>query len=67
MDVEYKLEVCLTPHEHDNKEAPYFWCLFKYGNDWANEGFGWAKTPEEAFKDGMDYATKYMTSRESSV
>jgi hypothetical protein len=46
---ERKIEVFLTPHYHDNKENPYFWCILEWNNSWANVGWGWAETPLEAF------------------
>jgi len=30
--VDYKIEVGVTPHFHDNKMQPYYWTLFAYGD-----------------------------------
>lgn len=47
---EYKLEINLTPHYHDNEDNPYFWVILQYTtNGWVNTGqCGWSKTPTEA-------------------
>lgn len=48
---EYKLEIILAPHSHDNQAKPIFWAILQYSQDtWANTGLcGWEKTPLEAF------------------
>lgn len=48
---EYKLEIILTPHSHDNQAKPIFGAILQYSQDtWANTGLcGWEKTPLEAF------------------
>lgn len=54
---EYIIEVILTPHYHDNKSEPYFWALLiddECGNKY-NCGSGWAVSPEEAYKQALDY------------
>ena len=49
--MEYKIEIIMTPHYHDGQLAPYFWCVMCNGGQfWSNGGFGWAKSPEEAWK-----------------
>lgn len=56
--MEFKIEVIVTPHRHDCPEKPYFWAV--YGNN-ANHGFGWAKSPDEAWKEAHDfYKSHYM-------
>lgn len=50
---EYKLEVILDPHEHDNPVNPYYWCLFCWNGNWYNAASGWEKTPEDAFHAGQ--------------
>ena len=62
MRKEYKIEVLLTPHEHDNKYQPYFWCLFcsyEDSTDWCNEGAGWAKTYKEAWEEAISFYERY--------
>lgn len=51
MEEEYKIEVLVTPHYHDNLKNPYFWCVLRWYNEgWCNtSGSGWAASPEEAF------------------
>ena len=59
---ERKIEVSVTPHPWDNKENPYFWCILDWDNKnktWFNNGFGWSKSIELAFKDATDYLEKY--------
>lgn len=49
--MEYKIEIAMTPHEHDSLNAPYFWSVIcSDGKFWVNGGFGWATSPEEAWK-----------------
>lgn len=51
MDNEYKLEVIMTPHLHDNAKEPHFWCIYHYsGTGWHNVVCGWAATPDKAFE-----------------
>jgi hypothetical protein len=61
---EYKIEITMEPHTWDNRLEPYFWCIFGYyeysdsagyTNGWCNEGCGWSKTPEKAWKDALKY------------
>lgn len=57
---EYKLEVILTPHLHDNLENPYFWCVLEnLGNGWHNVRSGWSCTLEDAFQAGRDAYDAY--------
>lgn len=59
-DEEYKIEVIMNPHTWDNPKKPYFWCLFKWNtDDWCNEGCGWAKSQEEAFKEAYDFYKRF--------
>jgi hypothetical protein len=51
MSNEYAIQIGLSPHEHDNPIAPYYWCLLKFNTDWCNECCGWSKKPEQAFED----------------
>ena len=45
MEEEYKIEVLVTPHYHDNLKNPYFWCVLRWYNEgWCNT---WAASPEE--------------------
>ena len=54
--MEYKIEITLTPHYHDNPMFPYFWCLLgRNDDDWCNCGHGWAKTPREAWRRACEY------------
>lgn len=56
---EYKIEVTMNPHEWDNKEDPYFWCILGWHSDaWCNEGCGWSITPEQAWKDANEYFSR---------
>lgn len=58
MDYEWKIDVGLTPHYHDNPKQPYYWCIFKYTNEWCNNGFGWANSSGEAFAQALSYYNK---------
>ena len=59
--MEYRIEVIMTPHTHDNPKAPYFWMIKSYcGKDWYNHTCGWATTPEEAWKEAYTFYTKYL-------
>ena len=49
--MECKIEVIMTPHEHDSLNAPYFWSVSCDSNQlWTIGGFGWATSPDEAWK-----------------
>ena len=50
--MDYKIEVDMCPHEWDNKNKPYFWMIT---NGVCNNGFGWSETPEQAWKDALNY------------
>lgn len=51
--MEYKIEVMLTP---DGSHMPYFWCILRYENEkWYNNGHGWTRTPEDAWKEAYEY------------
>lgn len=51
-DKEYIIEVIMLPHDWDNEEEPYFWCI-KCWNEkdkvWYSYSNGWAKSPSEAW------------------
>lgn len=51
MSEEFKIELLMNPHYHDNVKQPYFWAILQYVNKcWINTGhYGWAETPFEAF------------------
>ena len=52
MDNELDIKVGMTPHTQDNHNKPYSWVLLRwYKTAWCNVGFGWAKTPKEAWED----------------
>lgn len=60
MDKEYQIVIGMNPHEWDNKEKPYSWCILKWckatnGDGWCNYGHGWAKTSQEAWEQGKAY------------
>lgn len=62
--MEYKIEVSMTPHFHDNPKKPYFWMISSYcGNGWCNHTFGWATTPEEAWQEAKTFYNKYLNTR----
>lgn len=46
MKTEYCMKILLSPHPHDNKENPYFWCLLKFDNEWHQIACGWEATPD---------------------
>lgn len=52
MDAEHVINVGMTPHPWDNKEKPYYWVVMRNG---CNEGFGWSKTAEQAWKDARNH------------
>lgn len=58
---DYKIEIGITPHYHDNKHKPYYWIILGFYNDWCNEGFGWAETPEKAWKEAEEYFKSYKS------
>lgn len=54
--MEYEIRVTMTPHEHDSLNTPYFWCVMRdNGQGWCNGGFGWATSPEKAWKQANEY------------
>jgi hypothetical protein len=57
MDKEYKIEVGMTPHTHDDKYKPYYWVLLACSKDgaWCNEGFGWADSPPNAWLEAYEF------------
>lgn len=55
MDSEYMIKVYLSPDKETYPDTPYGWCLLVLHDDWCNEGSGWAKTPELAFKEAYEY------------
>ena len=60
--MEYKIEVIMTPHKHDVLDAPYYWCILKNtGKGWCNSGFGWAVTPEEAWREANEQYTRFYS------
>lgn len=61
---EYQIEVIMTPHYHDNPNAPYFWRIASINTEnpdsqWCTSTAGWAKTPEEAFAEAKRFYDKY--------
>lgn len=60
MEKEYEIKISMTPHLWDNKDNPYFWIITK--ND-CNEGFGWSKTPQQAWNDAHEYCKKAIFKR----
>jgi len=55
MERDYVIKVYLSPDRDAYPGTPYCWCLLVLHNDWCNEGSGWAKTPELAFKEGYAF------------
>lgn len=50
--MEYRVEIIMTPHLHDNPTHPYFWRVIKCcENNWCTEYCGWGKTQDEAFQE----------------
>lgn len=60
MDKECVIQVGMTPHPWDNEDKPYFWVVLADG---CNEGFGWSKTPEQAWKDANEHRKKLLRKR----
>jgi len=60
---DYKIEIGLTPHFHNNKNFPYYWTIFCFYDTWCNEGTGWAKTPTEAWNAAMKYYKDFKESQ----
>ena len=56
MDREYVIHIGMTPHPWDNKDNPYYWVIMCDG---CNTGFGWSKTPTQAWQDANQYYKKY--------
>ena len=58
------IHVSMTPQYHwFNRGTPYYWVIMEDG---CNEGFGWSKTPEQAWKDALKYyRNKYEYDEES--
>ncbi len=52
----FNIEVNLTPNHEYYPYKPYFWIIYEDG---ANCGAGWAKTPEDAWKEAYSYYLKY--------
>jgi hypothetical protein len=65
--MEYKIEVIMTPHIHDNPQKPYFWCIMSctQSGSWCNHTFGWAATPEEAWQEAKTFYNKYLNERKN--
>ena len=61
MNEEYKIEIGITPHYHDNKFKPFYWTLLAYRNGWSNDGCGWATTQEEAWKEAYRFYKTHIT------
>ena len=62
--LEYSIEVIMNPHHWDNKNEPYFWCIFaNRGEGKTNEGCGWAKTPDLAWNQANEYYNNYVIKR----
>lgn len=57
--MDYKIEVDMCPHEWDNENRPYFWMIT---NGVCNNGFGWSETPEQAWKDALNYYINHVKS-----
>jgi len=50
--MKYAIRVYMTPHKTDSPKKPYFWSILKSKDTykWCGVDYGWAKTPEEAWK-----------------
>lgn len=54
--VSYFIEVYVTPEKAKDKASPFFWCIIKCDNgNFSNEGSGWAKDPNTAYRIAYDY------------
>jgi len=49
-----KLDIQLIPNHDETDDEPYFWAILNYDRNWYNAACGWSKTPEQAYKDGME-------------
>ena len=54
------IEVFMTPFTHDSPNKPYFWMIKGPSISPTNKGHGWGATPEEAWKEALDYYNKYF-------
>ena len=57
MEKECAIKIGMNPHPWDNEDKPYYWVILV--ND-CNEGFGWSKNPEQAWKDANEYYKKVL-------
>ena len=57
--MDYKIEIDMCPHEWANENRPYFWMIT---NGVCNNGFGWSETPEQAWKDALNYYINHVKS-----
>jgi len=68
MDNELHIEVSMTPHPWDNPSKPFSWVLLRwYKTAWCNVGFGWAKTPKEAWEDANRHYEWYVEEHKAEL
>ena len=56
-DKECAIQIAMNPHTWDSKDKPYYWVILVSN---CNEGFGWSKTPDQAWKDANEYYKKVL-------
>ena len=61
----YKITVSTDEDKTYYPDKPYFWCILGYyehdknNGSWCNEGCGWSESPDQAFKDAMEYHKRF--------
>jgi len=50
MNSEYSMKISLSPHLHDNKEKPYYWCVLKFDSEWHQIACGWEASPDACYR-----------------
>lgn len=56
----YKIVVYPEPDLRDNPDKPYLWCIVGWNKTaWCIGDSGWAKTPEEAFAEAIEYHRRF--------
>ena len=58
----YKIEIGMTPNDHDHPMKPYYWMIMSnIGDDWCNEFFSWESSPEEAWIKAREHYNTFMS------
>lgn len=50
---EYCIKISMSPHKHDNPDAPYYWSILELQGSWGQVLCGWSGSPQMAFDEAM--------------